>query len=99
MQSRGIYYGEMQIAAAGADEFETQVSLTSLQYGSSIVRSGRSAVYGGYSWRGRSKGVQVGFSRGRSRKAKRGKWFGSRLTVLLQRAAGIGDSIRNWDLT
>jgi len=58
LQGRGVYYGEMQVVAVGDGEFDTQVSLTSLQDGSRIVRSGHSAVYGGYSWRGRSKGVQ-----------------------------------------
>jgi len=58
LQGRGVYYGEMQMVGAGDDEYDTQVSLTSLQDGSKIVRSGRSAIYGGYSWRGRSKGAQ-----------------------------------------
>ena len=53
---RGKFYGEMQVDPAGEDEFNTSVRLTSVSDGSSIVRSGRSVVYGGYAWRGRSKG-------------------------------------------
>ena len=53
---RGKYYGEMQVDPAGDDEFNTSVRLTSVNDGSSIVRSGRSLVFGAYAWRGRSKG-------------------------------------------
>lgn len=53
----GKYYGEMQIEQAGGDEFNTRVTLMSIQDGSTISRSGRGAVYGGYAWRGRSKGT------------------------------------------
>jgi len=53
---RGKFYGEMLVDPAGEDEFNTSVRLTSVSDGSSIVRSGRSVVYGGYAWRGRSKG-------------------------------------------
>ena len=52
----GKYFGEMQVDPAGDDEFNTRVTLTSVRDGSRIVRSGRSAVYGDYAWRGRSKG-------------------------------------------
>ena len=52
----GTYFGEMQMDPAGGDEFTTHVTLTSLRDGSTITRSGRSAVYGGYAWRGRSSG-------------------------------------------
>jgi quinohemoprotein amine dehydrogenase len=56
----GTYLGEMQIDPAGDlsgnDEFTTRVTLTSVRDGSTITRSGRSAVYGGYAWRGRSTG-------------------------------------------
>jgi quinohemoprotein amine dehydrogenase len=62
LPGRGVYYGEMRMVRAGEDEFETQASLTSLKDGSKIVRSGRSAVYAGYSWRGRSKGMLTGGS-------------------------------------
>src|ERR1700733_1011395 len=56
MPGRGKYYGEMQVDPAGDDEFATQVNLTSVTDGSKVRRSGRTAVYGGYAWRGRSKG-------------------------------------------
>ena len=53
----GKFVGEMQVeAGTDADEFNTTVHLTSVKDGSSIVRSGRSVVYGAYAWRGRSKG-------------------------------------------
>jgi quinohemoprotein amine dehydrogenase len=55
---RGKYYGEMQADADGDDEFNTRVRLKSIRDGSEIVRSGRSVVYGGYAWRGRSKGSE-----------------------------------------
>ena len=53
---RGKYYGEMQLDRAGEDEYSNRVSLTSITDGSKLVRTGRSAVYGGYAWRGRSSG-------------------------------------------
>jgi quinohemoprotein amine dehydrogenase len=52
----GKYYGEMQVDPAGDEEFTTRVTLTSVRDGSKLVRTGRSAVYGSYAWRGRSKG-------------------------------------------
>ena len=52
----GNYFGEMQVDPTGDDEFNTRVTLTSVRDGSTIVRSGHVAVYGGYAWRGRSKG-------------------------------------------
>jgi len=56
---RGKYYGEMQADADGDDEFNTRVRLTSIRDGSGIIRTGRSVVYGGYAWRGRSKGSEA----------------------------------------
>ena len=56
LQGHGEYYGEMQVDPAGDDEFTTRATLMSVRDGSTIQRSGRSAVYGGYAWRGRSKG-------------------------------------------
>ncbi len=61
MLGRGKFYGEMRVDPLGqADdgEFNTTVRLTSVNDGSVIVRSGRSVVYAGYAWRGRSKGGQ-----------------------------------------
>jgi quinohemoprotein amine dehydrogenase len=62
LRGHGRYYGEMQVEAAGDDEFTTTVRLTSVNDGSQIVRGGRSVVYAGYAWRGRSKGVQAASS-------------------------------------
>jgi quinohemoprotein amine dehydrogenase len=56
---RGKFYGEMRVDAAGEDEFNTTVHLTSMRDGSEVVRSGRSVVYSGYAWRGRSKGGEA----------------------------------------
>ena len=58
LPGRGQFYGEMQVDSVGDDEFTTRVMLTSVQDGSTIARSGRSAVYGGYAWRGRSRGSE-----------------------------------------
>jgi len=57
MPGRGKYYGEMQVDRAGDDEFATRVNLTSVTDGSKVLRTGRTAVYGGYAWRGRSNGA------------------------------------------
>ena len=56
MRGRGKYYGEMQVDRTSDDEFTTRVSLTSVTDGSKMIRTGRSAVYGAYAWRGRSSG-------------------------------------------
>jgi quinohemoprotein amine dehydrogenase len=58
IQGRGKYYGELQVQPTGDDEFTTSVHLTSVQDGSTLVRSGRSVVYGAHAWRGRSQGSQ-----------------------------------------
>jgi quinohemoprotein amine dehydrogenase len=55
----GRYYGEMQVDRSGEDEFATRVKLTSVLDASTIQRTGISAAYGGYAWRGRSKGNQA----------------------------------------
>jgi quinohemoprotein amine dehydrogenase len=55
---RGKYYGELEVEPGAADdEFTTRVKLVSVKDGSTLVRSGHSLVYAGYSWRGRSKGT------------------------------------------
>jgi quinohemoprotein amine dehydrogenase len=52
---RGKVTGEMVIEpGASDDEFTTNVKLTYLKDGSTTTRSGKSVVYTGYSWRGRS---------------------------------------------
>lgn len=54
MPGRGHYYGEMQVEQAGGGEFTTRITLTSVKDGSTLARTGRSTVYGGTAWRGRS---------------------------------------------
>jgi quinohemoprotein amine dehydrogenase len=64
----GKYYGEMQVDPAGPaeeGEFTTSLHLTSVNNGSSMVRTGRIAVYGASAWRGRSKGVTQGNLQGK----------------------------------
>jgi quinohemoprotein amine dehydrogenase len=54
---RGLFYGDMDVQPGGADgEFLTRVTLQSVSDGSTIVRTGHNVIYGGYQWRGRSKG-------------------------------------------
>jgi len=58
INGHGKYYGELEVEPGGADdEFTTRVKLVSVKDGSTLVRSGHSLVYAGYSWRGRSKGT------------------------------------------
>lgn len=59
MTGRGKFYGEMQVDRTEDDEFTTSVRLTSVNDGSTVVRSGVSVVYGANAWRGRSKGKQT----------------------------------------
>jgi len=54
------YFGEMQMESSGADgEFNTRATLHSATDGSTVVRSGRGLMYGGYAWRGFSRGGNV----------------------------------------
>ena len=48
LAGKGKFYGDMQLAAAGDDEFTTTVRLTSVNDGSTLSRTGRTAVYGGH---------------------------------------------------
>jgi quinohemoprotein amine dehydrogenase len=58
VQGRGPYAGEMTVSAGSApEEFNSQVTLRSVRDGSTIVRTGQSLLFGGYAWRGRSKGI------------------------------------------
>lgn len=60
VQGRGNFYGEMDVeAASGGDEFLTRVRLHSVNDGAVVVRTGRSVVYAGTAWRGRSQGISV----------------------------------------
>ncbi len=53
---RGKVIGEMVVEPGAAeDEFSTNVKLTYLKDGSTVTRNGKSLVYSGYTWRGRSK--------------------------------------------
>jgi quinohemoprotein amine dehydrogenase len=56
---KGKFYGDMEVEAVKGidDEFNTRVKLTSVRDGSAITRTGHGLVYGGYAWRGRSKGT------------------------------------------
>lgn len=58
VQGRGKYVGEMQVGSGTAfDEFTTHVTLHSVRDGSTIVRTGQILIFGGYAWRGRSRGA------------------------------------------
>ena len=60
VQGRGTFYGEMDVeAASGGDEFLTRVRLHSVNDGAVVVRTGRTVVYAGTAWRGRSQGIGV----------------------------------------
>jgi quinohemoprotein amine dehydrogenase len=59
-KGRGYYFGEMQVqAGANPDELTSRMELRSVNDGSSLVRTGRSAVFGGYAWRGSSSGSEA----------------------------------------
>jgi quinohemoprotein amine dehydrogenase len=62
MPGRGQFHGEAQVDRTGEDEFATRITLTSVKDGSRVVRKGKSAVYGGTDWRGRSTGESQGES-------------------------------------
>lgn len=58
VQGRGWFSGEMTVESAGAaDEYLTRVRLESVSDGRVLERSGRSVVYAGTAWRGRSRGT------------------------------------------
>ena len=53
---RGKVIGEMNVEPGAAeDEFTTNVKLTYLKDGSTVTRTGKSLVYSGYTWRGRTR--------------------------------------------
>lgn len=57
---RGKVIGEMVVEpGASEDEFSTNIKLTYLKDGSTVTRSGKSLVYTGYAWRGRSRAQNV----------------------------------------
>ncbi len=58
--NRTRYFGEVQVEPGGADgEFNTRATLQSVADGSTVVRVGRGIMYGGYAWRGLSRGGNV----------------------------------------
>jgi quinohemoprotein amine dehydrogenase len=61
VQGRGRFHGEMDVEAAG-DELLTNVRVRSVDDGTVVVRTGRSVVYAGTAWRGRSRGTGVASS-------------------------------------
>jgi quinohemoprotein amine dehydrogenase len=54
LAAKGRFIGEMVIAGGTNGEFTSKTTLTSLKTGEKIVREGKSVVYTGYAWRGRS---------------------------------------------
>jgi quinohemoprotein amine dehydrogenase len=53
---RGRIYGEVTVEPTGVeDEFMTKTKLQYVKDGATVTRTGRSLVYTGYSWRGRSQ--------------------------------------------
>jgi quinohemoprotein amine dehydrogenase len=60
VQGRGTFHGEMDVeAASGGDELLTRMRLHSVNDATVVVRTGRSVVYAGTAWRGRSQGISV----------------------------------------
>lgn len=60
VHGRGRFHGEMDVeAASGGDEFLTRTRLQSVDDGVVVARTGRSVMYGGSAWRGRSQGIRV----------------------------------------
>jgi quinohemoprotein amine dehydrogenase len=58
---RGRVYGEVVIdPGAAEDEFTTRAKLTYVKDGAVVTRNGRSLIYTGYSWRGRSFNGKAG---------------------------------------
>ncbi|MEQ1946226.1 MAG: quinohemoprotein amine dehydrogenase subunit alpha [Bryobacteraceae bacterium] len=78
----GRFYGEAQLqpvmegGTPSPNEFNTRVVLRSMRDGSILARTGRIAVYSGYAWRGRSKGVgEVPAPGDPSNEAREVLWF------------------------
>jgi quinohemoprotein amine dehydrogenase len=56
LAGHGKFYGELQVEASQAGDFTTSARLVSINDDLRFIRNGRGVVYGGYAWRGRSKG-------------------------------------------
>ena len=58
VQGRGRFHGEMDVeASSSGDDFLTRVRLRSVTDGVAVMRTGRSVLYAGTAWRGRSQGT------------------------------------------
>jgi quinohemoprotein amine dehydrogenase len=57
VQGHGQLTGEMHVESAGGDDLSTRLRLRSVADGGVLERTGRSVVYGGTAWRGRSRGA------------------------------------------
>lgn len=61
LAGHGDYDGEMVVTRGSSDdEFNTSIKLQPVGGGATIERQGRSVVYTGYAWRGRSMGAAAG---------------------------------------
>jgi len=105
----GPFFGRMTIAAgASADEFTTDVAYTYPRTGRAVRRAGRSVVYTGFQWRGRTTvggsdetSLREVMAVGRDWQTMRGRWFAGAydelgLDVTLRRA-GAGPLIAGLD--
>jgi len=78
---RGRIYGEMVIEPGAApDEFSTNTKLLYVKDGKPVTRSGKSIVYTGYAWRGRSQAPGEEPARevmlvARDQSRMEGRWF------------------------
>lgn len=77
---KGKFVGEVSIEpGANANEWVTRSKLTNLETGQTITREGRSVVYTGYSWRGRSgakeSAVREVMLVSRDQNQMEGRWF------------------------
>ena len=98
---KGAVYGRTVISRTDApDEFATETTYTYARTGATVTRTGRTTVYTGYQWRGRSREPnqdttalsEVMFVE-RDWRTIEGRWFGgaydeSGLDIRLQRAEG-----------
>lgn len=57
---KGRIAGEVTITADGENSFRTETRITYIRSGQTVTRSGRSTVYTGYAWRGRSSSADAG---------------------------------------
>lgn len=80
LPGQGKFVGEMIIENAGPDEFTARTTLTSLQTGEKVTRTGKAVVYTGYAWRGRSTANSHEEERevmtfSRDQQSAEGRWF------------------------